>query len=320
MKTQVRAGLDTDHRIVQVAASSAARMGVPIGCGRGFTLLELLLAIGIMMLLMAMAMAGLRYASYPLEARTTSTMLEHGKAMLRETRTALGNGRALPTYLLSRPDWTQRFAALTVYPGNAITFDAVSPAAANSFTRAIIGRLMRDTTNKQTIERLPTNQLMSWRLDDAPFWQDSAYYALGARVKVMAGGQLRYFVCIQSHHTPQHVPPAEGFADYTIPIHPSAPSAPSVPGVPVSQASLSGTYWAEERADYPVMVDAWHHPIIFVPAAGLVARSGIVANASAAPFWASAGSDGEFGSGDDNVYSFDGPPVAGTSSGPPTRH
>jgi prepilin-type N-terminal cleavage/methylation domain-containing protein len=79
----------------------------------------------------------------------------------------------------------------------------------------------------------------------------------------------------------------------------------------------------------PVMLDAWGNPIIFVPAAGLAnvmlndpptsyvirshrthlpsdteISSGAAPPPAARPFFASAGADGSFTSGDDNIYSF----------------
>jgi prepilin-type N-terminal cleavage/methylation domain-containing protein len=72
-----------------------------------------------------------------------------------------------------------------------------------------------------------------------------------------------------------------------------------------------------------ILLDAWDNPIIFVPAGGLdgvfyqgttgaqkVTSKGVVAtgatvDANARPFFASAGPDGDFAKGDDNVYSFE---------------
>ena len=68
----------------------------------------------------------------------------------------------------------------------------------------------------------------------------------------------------------------------------------------------------------PALADAWGNPVILVPSSGLagvtvnnrgglIIRSGgkDVASPSDHPFWASAGPDGDFSTGDDNVYSFD---------------
>jgi len=74
----------------------------------------------------------------------------------------------------------------------------------------------------------------------------------------------------------------------------------------------------------PILVDAWDNPIIFVPASGLggvllkdhpgethvitsvkVIEPGGTLPPNRQPFWASAGPDGSFENGDDNVYSFE---------------
>ena len=84
----------------------------------------------------------------------------------------------------------------------------------------------------------------------------------------------------------------------------------------------------------PMPLDTWGNPIIFVPAAGLCGGAGAdnsmwvggprndasakkvvaaptaselgpIRSADGRPFWASAGPDGDFRTGDDNVYSFE---------------
>ena len=68
----------------------------------------------------------------------------------------------------------------------------------------------------------------------------------------------------------------------------------------------------------PALADAWGNPILFVPAGGLKVYThgsktsnpaGVVATivnpVPNRPFWASAGPDGDFATGDDNIYSFE---------------
>lgn len=70
-----------------------------------------------------------------------------------------------------------------------------------------------------------------------------------------------------------------------------------------------------------VLLDAWGNPIIYVPKEGLnnvtldgytvrITSLGVIApsgtpNPESRPFWASAGPDGDFRNGDDNIYSFE---------------
>jgi type II secretory pathway pseudopilin PulG len=65
-------------------------------------------------------------------------------------------------------------------------------------------------------------------------------------------------------------------------------------------------------AQPPALADAWGNPIVFVPSGGLtgVTVGGTVMTAPLQSpdkkgFWASAGADGSFSGGDDNVYSFE---------------
>jgi hypothetical protein len=67
-----------------------------------------------------------------------------------------------------------------------------------------------------------------------------------------------------------------------------------------------------------ILLDGWHNPIIFVPSPGLghdgASTAGkvqvggvyrVITAPDGKPFWASAGEDGDFQTGDDNVYSFE---------------
>lgn len=94
----------------------------------------------------------------------------------------------------------------------------------------------------------------------------------------------------------------------------------------VRNAQITGvktTNWAPISAATPLFLDAWGNPIIFVPASGLLVRSSVnkahpnaydqadpdtvllIQSPDKKPFWASAGPDGDFSSGDDNIYSFE---------------
>jgi hypothetical protein len=66
----------------------------------------------------------------------------------------------------------------------------------------------------------------------------------------------------------------------------------------------------------PVILDGWGNPILFCPSGGLLNVCVNVKNTTSPqiplvitspdgrPFWASAGPDGDFVKGDDNIYSF----------------
>ncbi len=71
-----------------------------------------------------------------------------------------------------------------------------------------------------------------------------------------------------------------------------------------------------EIANPPLVVDAWDNPILFVPTSGLKGvkleadvnpndDSNPIKSPGGKPFFASAGPDGDFSKGDDNLYSFE---------------
>jgi hypothetical protein len=62
-------------------------------------------------------------------------------------------------------------------------------------------------------------------------------------------------------------------------------------------------------SDAPVILDGWYNPILFVGAGGLSGvnvdgTSRTIQSPDNRPFFASAGADGDFSSGNDNIYSF----------------
>ena len=68
------------------------------------------------------------------------------------------------------------------------------------------------------------------------------------------------------------------------------------------------------ESDSRIPLDAWNNPIILVPGSGMynvtvggqtLAKDNPVKAQDNQPFWASAGPDGDFQKGDDNIYSFE---------------
>jgi prepilin-type N-terminal cleavage/methylation domain-containing protein len=99
-----------------------------------------------------------------------------------------------------------------------------------------------------------------------------------------------------------------------------------IPGESLLQAASGGT-WTDptnptNKVPLTVLLDGWGNPIIYVPSGGLTGvyiggppppsaspTSGVwgkaktIRSVDGRPFWASAGADGSFTTGDDNVYS-----------------
>jgi len=93
---------------------------------------------------------------------------------------------------------------------------------------------------------------------------------------------------------------------------------------PTAADPISATSLTNEATLPPVVLDAWGNPIIFVPASGMIVTLNSIgeqrlitsskvrqippteyAAPSDRPFFASAGPDGDFSTGDDNLYSFE---------------
>jgi prepilin-type N-terminal cleavage/methylation domain-containing protein len=100
-------------------------------------------------------------------------------------------------------------------------------------------------------------------------------------------------------------------------------NAKTLAGLPSGSTATN----AQFQPSSPVILDGWNNPIIFVPVGGLQGvyvnivvngvnpttgqrqapsgtPSGTITSPDGRPFWASAGPDGDFVRGDDNIYSF----------------
>jgi prepilin-type N-terminal cleavage/methylation domain-containing protein len=214
---------------------------------KGFTLLELLAVIGIILILISMAIIGYQQIDKAATARATKATLANTQALLAEYE--------INTPLNSSPVFG---VAITAVPNdvNPGATDRVPPQQAIVNTQIVMQVLSRVPKNKQVLAALPARSFLN-DASNNPF------------------------------------PAGTG----------------------------------------PVLLDGWKNPIIFVPASGLVVNLAHgAANATTGggpastqyivrtsgvyptpfppvagndrPFFASAGQDGNFTNGDDNLYSF----------------
>jgi prepilin-type N-terminal cleavage/methylation domain-containing protein len=219
---------------------------------KGFTLLELLAVIGIILILISMAIIGYQQIDKAATARATKATLANAQALLAEyeinvplntIRDVNGNS-IVPTAGLA-------LAPVVGAPGDVNpTTDPNAPryGSAVTYTQSIMLILTRVPKNKQVVSQLPARSMLN---------------------------------------------------------RPDGTAYPGTTG--------------------PVLLDGWKNPIIFVPASGLVVNltqgtnaaapytvrtSGVykgnppAVSAADRPFFASAGQDGNFTNGDDNLYSF----------------
>jgi hypothetical protein len=109
---------------------------------------------------------------------------------------------------------------------------------------------------------------------------------------------------------------SEGSADRTGPaVRQTREMMARLRSLPTNRATLeqlppSSVWGGATTLEGPVILDGFNNPIIFVPADGLTGvrtRSGTltIKDPDQRPFFASAGADGDFQAGDDNLYSFE---------------
>jgi type II secretory pathway pseudopilin PulG len=193
-------------------------------------------------------------------------------------------------------------------------------------TQLVMQKLLNLPANRQALEKIsqelqfipeyqigsvpaPGNDMVMHTDDDLPPTPptEPIYYLAGTRVTHKYGSEIRRFLCT-TNGLPSDADPA-----------------------------TSPQFAADTTPGAPLLLDGWHNPIIFVPSTGLRVRKigsksefdpadkeqtvivtspeGHTARDTASglpyvtragrPFFASAGPDGDFALGDDNIYSFE---------------
>lgn len=318
-----------------------------------FTLIELLITIGIIVILAAMIIFATRAMTGGSKAHATAIALENCKSLLaeydtvkrlstdstrswiwidaggaivmRDPTTAAANTPPLNFWLLPAPPVNSppEYSPL-VAPGyvkndsHGAEQRNLSPAVVN--TMAAMSALGAIPANRQAMQKLPQDQIF------LPEWSGTTNipgpgsdhvmgtsddttipvsFPAGCRVKDTGDGNS--YICVINHQTSGSPP------------------------------SSDTTHWRRDTAPTPMMRDGWGNPIILVPATGLMVlhlndqkeyqpsdprqkfvvispEGSVVDNGTSTgpkvmrpgrPFFASAGPDGDFSKGDDNIYSFE---------------
>jgi hypothetical protein len=220
-------------------------------------------------------------------------------------------------------------AGETAYPypdrqGFATTTSPPSPeppGSAVSLTRDMVSLMQTMPVNAAAMGKMSASATMIFQYGamsavpqpyaPAPWALGTAYNVLDRVMYTDASGNVSYYVCIQAVLSSQSIQVSN--TSYWL------PAVVDVAGSPVSTV--------------PVLLDGWGNPIIFVPSgilgvplntANLNAQGKVIPGSGAMesgtggsampiqakspdgrPFWASAGPDGDFSLGDDNMYSFE---------------
>lgn len=311
---------------------------------KAMTTIELLVAIGVVTILAAILLLGLSKVRSTGQAQDTKLALENLRSMLGEYENATRFGRNPPDTwawangpTVGPPNnfWTSpapRTGGLQPdldAPADVRADSSAQADIARSGSRAIVntslamGQIASVSANRAAMSGMNQDKLFypNWvgtsffagpgadhaMLTNDDITSEAVVYTKGMRVR--HGG--RNYICTESE--PGTTPPSPG----------------------------GTTPWAEDAAPAPMLKDGWGNPIIFVPATGLrvrllmdknaldptlqweqtrvVTSVGLVdpgpstnyntntyrTPAGAKPFFASAGPDGNFATGDDNLYSFE---------------
>lgn len=197
----------------------------------GFTMVEVMVAIGILVLLAGITVLGFRQVSISGKRTSTESTLTQCRSLLTEYETK-NKQVGIPTAAVVAPGWVEDIDVTGTNP----RYNAAAIAATNG----VMGLLQAIPENRAMLAKLPGEKLLR------------------------RGGAVAN----------------------------------------------------------PILLDAWNNPVLFVPAGGLsgvtlagtggrtVTSRGVIADGGevpvgARPFWASAGPDGNFAKGDDNLYSFE---------------
>lgn len=221
----------------------------------GFTLLEILIVIGVILLLVGIAVVGFNAYDKAASERQTKITMENLKGLLAAYERQTGTGGA---------------ARLNNLAGTAAGDPFASTAAPPAPFIAMTDAKLAGDVNPGAESRK--------HFDD---YKDGKFNTLATR-QVMA--ELR--------RIPDNRQQMESFPPKTILQVRNLPT-PLPPNLT------------------PVVVDAWGNPILFVPDGGLsnvkingTALADPIRSPDRRPFFASAGPDGNFEEGDDNIYSF----------------
>jgi prepilin-type N-terminal cleavage/methylation domain-containing protein len=249
--------------------------GAFVKSARGFSLLEVLVAVAIIAILLGMAYVGMKSIGTGAKENQTKVILGTARAMMSDFLDATkGTKRPQPA------DWEYNDKAGVSFH---VTSPYISSNGLNFWTLPNFDDVNGDKIRQEGESIIP---LTAPGVYSATGTESYQYYNTRVAITLM-----------------QRLPSVSKLlSDLPSDSRETAVALPTPPG---GQPAVNARH----------LLDAWGHPLLFVPGGGLmgVTRAGAVVNdyltpiksPDERPFWASAGPDGDFSKGDDNLYSFE---------------
>ena len=299
---------------------------------RAFTLIEVMVAVALIAILGSLLVIGVGHLQTNSKRQQTHLIMQNLSAMFAEydvaRRVPFGMGHLnfsnVPTAGTTRADL---LAALSLPCPTDVTVNAPDRTGFTSgsyqavpLTRDFMAQMLAVSNNAAAVGKLPAGTLMTFNgvyPTGVSTW--SAIYA-STKFKVYdmaADYSGNVYIRTQLYFDPTSADPY-GTIEYDALINGAPAGPPNVPlnyyyWIPVVPVPSSTT-----PLSTPVPLDAWGNPIIFVmggvlgtapgSATGTLTAGGNnfqVVSPDYRPFFASAGPDGNFSLGDDNIYSFE---------------
>jgi prepilin-type N-terminal cleavage/methylation domain-containing protein len=287
----------------------------------GFSLIELMIVVGLIALLATFLVIGIEKLNTNSKRQQTRLVFQNLQAMFADydvsRRLPFGAGSLSPNVIQSQGLAKYLYLAC---PGN-VTADMASSndrtGNAVQLTRYFMAQLATTTNNSASLGKFSSRSLMTFVGQNATpsVWKYSTTYNV-------------YDAATDSN--------GNVFIRTQIYLDPLGTNTVLEDGQENSSATASSTYVVNAPPNYfywmpalvvpaagtplptPVVLDAWGNPIIFVmggvlgapssSSSGLLYAGGNAVQVSSPdyrPFFASAGPDGDFSKGDDNMYSFE---------------
>lgn len=276
---------------------------------RGFTIIELMIVMAIILVLISLLVVGVRVMSTSGKKDQTRTLLQALNGVTGELKI-----KSPPTSpIFYSPNAALPQSGPMLAPGD-VTVDggqARYSATAVLATASVMIQAQAIPDVQTAINGLPAAQFTTFIYPPPPI---SAMTPTAGRIWVwVPNAPYRAGMDIVEDVDPTVMPLVDKlYQCKNIPVPSSNPLRPgSDPNwTPLPPVSVPPFQTTNIQFSTRIPLDAWGNPMIFVPASGLAGvlladgQYHTIVSPDGQPFWASAGPDGNFTNGDDNIYSF----------------